>query len=160
MPTLAVTTGINSTCLECGIVQKSGKLSCCGRGGSWFGNCVNAANAKVGRTWYEGIRVCKSRQFQTAVHYQHARQQKVDATSDDSGVSINVFLANGTIVSLVNPTSIPKVNGTIFESTRTALGKMRMMTPSHTSDIRVREWEGFLYAVTYISLNLPIGCWY
>ena len=35
--TLAVTTTIiSSVCPKCGIIAKSGKISCCGRGGSWF----------------------------------------------------------------------------------------------------------------------------
>ena len=36
-------------------------MSCCGRGGSWFGTCGGAGNIKVDHTWYEGIRACKAR---------------------------------------------------------------------------------------------------
>ena len=49
----------SSVCLKCGIIAKSGKISCCGRGGSWFGNCGNAGTAKRHYTWHEGIQACK-----------------------------------------------------------------------------------------------------
>ena len=48
-------------CPKCGSIKKSGKRSCCGRGGSWFRNCGSAGNAKLDHTWYEGIQVCKAR---------------------------------------------------------------------------------------------------
>ena len=50
-----------SVCPRCGPINKSGKNSCCGRGGSWFGNCGSAGNANLRHTWHEGIRACKSR---------------------------------------------------------------------------------------------------
>merc|ERR1712032_1119383 len=51
---------ISSACFKCGIITKSGKISCCGRGGSWFRNCGSAGNAKLEHTWYEGIQACKT----------------------------------------------------------------------------------------------------
>ena len=48
-------------CRKCGTIGKSGKSSCCGRGGSWFRNCGNAGNVKNSHTWYEGIQVCNTR---------------------------------------------------------------------------------------------------
>ena len=56
----ATTTPANSLCPKCGIVGKSEKTSCCGRSGSWFGNCGSAGNVEVGHTWYEGIQACKT----------------------------------------------------------------------------------------------------
>merc|ERR1719201_2527079 len=53
------TTTVNSLCSKCGIIVKSGKISCCGRSGSWFGKCRSAGNAKLDHTWYEGIQACK-----------------------------------------------------------------------------------------------------
>ena len=50
----------SSVCLKCGAIAKSGKVSCCGRGGSWFGNCGSALHAKLDHSWYEGIRSCKA----------------------------------------------------------------------------------------------------
>ena len=75
---------INSACPECGMIPKSGKASCCGRGGSWFGSCGSAGNAHLGHTWHEGIQVCKGRQFQAVAGQQlHAPHPKVDTSSDD-----------------------------------------------------------------------------
>ena len=71
------TTSISSVCPECGITQKSAKMSCCARGGSWFGNCGGAGDGTFGHTWYEGVRACKDRQFQAVVGQQlHSSQFK------------------------------------------------------------------------------------
>merc|ERR1712032_355120 len=59
---------IGSACPKCGNMEKSGKISCCGRGGSWFRNCGSASNAKLDHTWYEGIQACKARaRFKTVI---------------------------------------------------------------------------------------------
>ena len=54
-------TAIVPVCPKCGIIGRSGKSSCCGRGGSWFGNCGSADNTKVEHRWYEGLEACKTR---------------------------------------------------------------------------------------------------
>ena len=60
--TPAVTTPtISATCSKCGTIKKSGKTSCCGRGGSWFRNCGSGGNSNLGYTWSEGIRACKTK---------------------------------------------------------------------------------------------------
>ena len=46
-------------CAACGIVKKSGKRSCCARGGAWFKNCGDAGDGKFDHTWTEGIQACK-----------------------------------------------------------------------------------------------------
>ena len=43
----------------CGTTKKSGKLSCCARGGAWFKNCGDAGDMKFDHTWVEGIQACK-----------------------------------------------------------------------------------------------------
>ena len=48
-------------CPKCGTIDKSGKASCCGLGGSWFRNCGGVGNRKLRHTWHEGIVVCKTR---------------------------------------------------------------------------------------------------
>ena len=74
-------TAISSECPRCGTIAKSGQMSCCGRGGSWFKSCGGAGNTKLHHTWYEGIQACKSRSSQSnTVIAQHAQQQK-DAES-------------------------------------------------------------------------------
>ena len=48
-------------CPKCGITKKSGKRSCCARGGAWFRNCGDAGDAKFEHTWAEGAHACKRR---------------------------------------------------------------------------------------------------
>ena len=69
------TTIISSVCPRCGSIGKSGKSSCCGRGGSWFRNCGSVGNAKLRHTWYEGIHACKphTRESKTVI----ARQKGI-----------------------------------------------------------------------------------
>ena len=55
------TTTRRPACPKCGTIGKSGKASCCGRGGSWFRNCGSAGNAKLRHTWSEGILACTTR---------------------------------------------------------------------------------------------------
>ena len=52
-------------------MKKSGKISCCGRGGSWFGNCRSEPDVRVGHTWHEGLQACKARaQSKTVIEQQ------------------------------------------------------------------------------------------
>ena len=46
-------------CLKCGTTQKSGKLSCCARGGAWFKKCGDAGDTEFDHTWVEGMQACK-----------------------------------------------------------------------------------------------------
>jgi len=46
-----------SGCPKCG-TNKAGKLSCCSRGGSWFGKCGDAGDSNFDHTWVEGVRSC------------------------------------------------------------------------------------------------------
>merc|ERR1719506_1195424 len=55
------TTTISSVCSKCGIIAKSEKNSCCGRGGSWFKSCGGTGNTRLQHTWYEGTQACKAR---------------------------------------------------------------------------------------------------
>ena len=49
----------NSVCTKCGTTKKSGKRSCCARGGAWFKKCGYAGDAKLDHTWAEGILACR-----------------------------------------------------------------------------------------------------
>ena len=73
-------------CPKCGIIGRSGKSSCCGRGGSWFGNCGSADNTKVEHRWYEGLEACKTRTQLEAVRGQESKtaQELVSASSNTS----------------------------------------------------------------------------
>ena len=102
---------MNSACPKCGIIEKSGRLSCCGRGGSWFDNCGSVASIGPDYTWYEGVRACKARQFQTAVdQQQHAYHPNIHAFSGDASMGLNskvVFVAPHAFRSTPVNTSTP-----------------------------------------------------
>ena len=53
-------TAVISICPKCGSSNKSGKRTCCARGGAWFKNCGDAGNPKFDHTWAEGLRACRS----------------------------------------------------------------------------------------------------
>ena len=78
----ATTTASRSVCPKCGTVGKSGKTSCCGRGGSWFRNCGSASNTKrLRHTWYEGILACKTRnQLKTVMPRQPNGAQRLNSS--------------------------------------------------------------------------------
>ena len=46
-------------CPKCGTTKKSGKHSCCARGGSWFKKCGDGDDTKFDHTWVEGMQACK-----------------------------------------------------------------------------------------------------
>ena len=74
------TTAIDLACPKCGTIKKSGKTSCCGRGGSWFKNCGRTVNKRLQYTWYEGIQACKKAQSMPRLAFGQrgsAAQQKV-----------------------------------------------------------------------------------
>ena len=58
-PTTTAIVTTSSTCNKCGSL-KSGKSSCCARGGAWFKKCGNPGDSKFDHTWFEGIQACKS----------------------------------------------------------------------------------------------------
>lgn len=45
-----------SVCPKCGLNKKTGKLSCCTKGGAWYKNCGNGPDAE--HSWEEGIMAC------------------------------------------------------------------------------------------------------
>ena len=48
-----------STCPKCGTARKSGKRSCCARGGAWFKNCGDVRDSKFNHTWSDGVQACR-----------------------------------------------------------------------------------------------------
>ena len=95
-----MTTIINSKCRKCGIIQKSGKPSCCGYGGAWFKNCGSAGNTKLHHTWYEGIQACKARsQSKTVVGQQlnAFRQKRTDSSDGTDKTKSGSMHGNGLI---------------------------------------------------------------
>merc|ERR1712032_1285595 len=90
------TTTTVSVCPRCGSIKKSGKLSCCGRGGSWFKKCGGAGNAKLEHTWHEGIQACKARSQFKAVIAQElngAPQKDTDSSQGAGNTNYKVVIA-------------------------------------------------------------------
>ena len=95
-----MTTGVSAVrnsggCLKCAITKKSGKLSCCARGGAWFKNCGDVGDSKFDHTWIEGIQSCQG--FTRSV-------------SAKSSLQVMVHHAKSTIYSL-NSTLSRRVTG-------------------------------------------------
>ena len=57
----------SSVCLTCATLKKSGKRSCCARGGSWYNDCGPATELRFGHTWVEGLRACALNQVERHV---------------------------------------------------------------------------------------------
>ena len=96
--TATTTTTTGPACLKCGTIKKSGKGSCCGRGGSWFKNCGSAGKKRLQHTWYEGIHACKTRTRSRIVIglHEHAVQQKgIDPShSDEDKENYKAFITS------------------------------------------------------------------
>ena len=132
MPMLVVAKTTRSpVCPTCGTIAKSGRLSCCGRGGSWFGNCGSAGNTNSGHTWSEGIRVCKSRQFRAGQQL-HASHGNSNVSSADVSVGIHakaIVVAAHMLASTPANTS-PQIPGA---NPSTVPSNMPMLTPAYKS---------------------------
>ena len=176
--TAVATTIISSVCPKCGIIHKSGKSSCCSRGGSWFGKCRGAGNANLGRTWYEGIQACRARRSQAVVGQQlQASEPNINVSSDEATIKVisvhiaanmltlqpTVSAANSSVMPPVKPTVTPSANLTISESIRNFLADMFVATSFHTSastSIAAPESAVALHVIAQIGMMLLIGCRY
>ena len=105
----ATTTIAASVCPRCGTIAKSGKLSCCGRGGSWFKNCGGVGNTKFQHTWHEGMHACKARTQSKAII---AHQKGTDSSQ-------GVDMANRKPV--VKPVAFMPVNTSTLTSDTTSI---------------------------------------
>ena len=165
------TTTISSVCPRCGTIGKSGKSSCCGRGGSWFRNCGSVGNTKLRHTWYEGIQACIARTRSKTVI---ARQKGIGSSHGDDMANNKVVIAT-TIktfaVTSVN-TSTPKSDSTSIITSAYTPDNAPITTPFHTlmanistnvlmtssthtsasTSIVTQGWELLLKIVIYINL--------
>ena len=168
-----------SVCPRCGTIGKSGKPSCCGRGGSWFRNCGGAGKTKLQQhTWHEGIQACKSRsQFKTVVGQQlNGAQQKGMGSSQGAGMAnykAVIAATNTPAVASVN-TSTPMSDTTLIitstytpddvkitTSARTLMtnNNILMIPPSHTpvsTSISVQGGVNLLKIIVYIILVVSL----
>ena len=78
-----------SVCRKCGIAKKSGKMSCCGPGGSWFGNCGSLGGRQLDHTWQEGLQACSTRrQPGTVIRQQlNAAQHRINDSSEGASAA-------------------------------------------------------------------------
>ena len=121
---LAKTTTTSSVCPKCGIVAKSGKSSCCGHGGFWFGHCGSAGNAKPDHTWYEGIQACETLMHSKAIIDRQPNAAQQRNSSNGSGVAnskeiitpANTFTFASSAPILVREPSIVSVIASIKKS--------------------------------------------
>ena len=163
------TTTIELVCPACGIIKKSGKASCCGHGGSWFGNCGSAGNANLGHTWHEGIRVCET-QFQAAVgKRRHAFQTQGNAFSDDASLVIDskavvmaarMFASTSAITSTPIPGATPI---TVHANTSTITADSKSIayyTVAVKSKAMIAASTTITHDVARIAIILIIVCWY
>ena len=177
--TPVTTTTTSPACFECGRIRKSGKTSCCARGGSWFGNCGRAddKNATFEHTWYEGIRACNGRQSPVAVDQQlRDSLRNNNASSDDVSVGMSskavivtahILASTPAITStpVPQPTNMPisPPANTIFNKSKSsASADISTKTSSHTpasSSANARESEKLLRVVTRIGIVLITVCW-
>ena len=143
----AVTTPIRSVCPKCGTIARSGKLSCCGHGGSWFGNCGNAGNANFGHTWNEGIQACKSRQSKKIVGqqlYDPHPQGNVPSNDDSTSMNFKEVVA-ATQMFAFESASIPRASTDVIATAN--------------ASISARDYEELLHVIICIDI-IFIVCWY
>ena len=125
-----MTTTISSVCRKCGVIAKSGKISCCGRGGSWFRNCRNAGNGKLRYTWYEGIRACKTRaQLKTANGQQPNTVQQLTSPNNGFGTVNSKAVIRDTKTSPISSTPLPDTK-TIITSPNASINESTIMSDS------------------------------
>ena len=83
---VAATTAVTFVCPKCGIAKKSGKMSCCGVSGSWFGNCGSVRDTRIGHTWYEGLQACKAQAQSKTVMGQELSDVSQERNESSNGV--------------------------------------------------------------------------
>ena len=125
--TPAVTTTIAvSACLRCGTIAKSGKSSCCGRGGSWFKNCGGTGKKKLRHTWYEGIQACKVRTQSKAVVGQKSNSVQQKHTDSSQGTAMANYKE---VIASTKMFAFTSVNASTSVSDTTSI-----VTSTYTSD--------------------------
>ena len=128
-----MTTTTSVLCPKCGIIKKSGKRSCCGRGGSWFGNCGSAGNTKLHHTWYGGAQACKTMTESNAFIGQklHGVQHKKNGSVDDAGRVNSTTLASANTPKPIAGT-LPMIKS-VNMSANVSINMSIITTSTHTS---------------------------
>ena len=110
---------ISSACPKCGHIMKSGKMSCCGHGGSWFRNCGSAGNANFDHTWVEGIQACKARS-QSKIHIGQqlnvGQQKDIGSSNGTAMIIITPPMSRSTDTPMTHRSASPSITTQGFEN--------------------------------------------
>ena len=135
-------------CLRCGTIEKSGKRSCCGRGGSWFKHCGGGGNTKLHHTWSEGIQACNARsQSKTGIGDElNAGRQQVNDVSQGSAV-----------ITATNTFALASVNTSTLISDAASTGRSTYARDS----VSITSTNAWLPSLTHTSAGTSVitrGC--
>ena len=150
---------IRLLCPKCGIIKKSGRVSCCGRGGSWFGNCGAAGEEKLDHKWSEGFQACKSRSRSKRVIGQqlHGEQHESNGVSDDTD-RIN---SEAVITTVTTFTSRPVNISTPMRGKTSVISPSKMSFSESVDMSTTTSTDVLTTALVYKSANTSIsaqGC--
>ena len=129
-----MTTTSRSVCPTCGTIERSGKSSCCGRGGSWFRNCGSAGNTKLRQTWYEGILACKTRAQLKTVRAQQLKFAQQSNSSHGTGMGNSKAVITAAETFTFTPANTPTPMSIVNAPTTTP-DKKSITTSARTSFI-------------------------
>ena len=147
--TLAVTTTIAvSVCPSCGTIARSGKSSCCGRGGSWFKNCGGTGKKELHHTWYEGIQACKVRSQSKAVVGQKSNSVQQKHTDSSQGTAMANYKE---VVPSAKMFAFTPVNASTSVSDTTSI-----VTPTYTPDNMSITTLAYTFMTTHKSVSTSI----
>ena len=136
-------------------MEKSGKISCCGRGGSWFKNCGGTRNAKLGHTWYEGILACKARaQSKPAIGQQLnvAQEKGTDPANDADTMNSKAVITTAKTISFTPTNMSTPMPGTVMIFAPAYTGANASTHTSISTSIITQEYENIL-KITTVHLN-------
>ena len=134
-----------AVCPVCGAMKRSQKLSCCARGGSWYGKCGSAGDENGEHTWHEGIQACKARQSQVVMaQQQHAVRRGGTNAYSDAGTVVSsepealtdhMHVSTVASTALSDTTSTTVANTSLRTTTRVSIGAPVLLNdPGYTSD--------------------------
>ena len=132
-----MTSSSGFACPECGIIGKSGKSSCCGRGGSWSGHCGSASSAKLRHTWYEGIQACETWSQLKAAQGRHSNAAQQPNSSSNG---VDIVKANTVTITVKTPSSLSAdTSETATAGSTGAIASANALTSTSTTTTSAEE---------------------
>ena len=148
-PAAMATTTMSSVCHKCGIIAKSGKISCCGRSGSWFGNCGSVSNSNLDHTWYEGIQACKTLSQSKSAIGQKSHAAKQRTSSNGPGMSnLKAVIEPENTTTDITTTTVVIITHALPEE---AISTYQGMWYYH--DVSITIFTSYVYSFSNICLN-------